>query len=53
LFEKLHEVIGDYFDIRELTPLTLNKLINRIEIGSEVVMEGQHRWEIRIIQWDL
>ena len=36
-------------NIRKLTPLVLNKLINRIEIGRQEVVDGQRQQEIRII----
>ena len=41
--EKLHEAVQDCLDIRELTPLVLNKLIDRIEIGSQEVVGGQRQ----------
>lgn len=47
--EKLHEAVRDCLDIRELTPLVLNKLIDRIEIGSQEVVDGQRQQEIRIV----
>ena len=46
--EKLHEVVKDCLDIQELTPLVLNKLIDRIKIGSQEVVDGQRQQEIRI-----
>jgi hypothetical protein len=47
--EKLHEAVRDCLNIRELTPLVLNKLIDRIETGSQEVMDGQRQQEIRIV----
>ena len=47
--EKLHEAVRDCLDIRELTPLILNKLIDRIEVGSQEVVNGQRQQEIRIV----
>ena len=36
-------------NIRKLTPLVLNKLFDRIEIGSQEVVDGQRQQEIRIV----
>ena len=47
--EKLHEAVRDCLDIRDLSPLVLNKLIDRIEIGSQEVVSGQRQQEIRIV----
>ena len=47
--EKLQQAFSDYLDIGELTPLVLNKLIDRIEIGSQEVVDGQRQQEIRIV----
>lgn len=47
--EKLQEAIRDCLDIQELTPLMLNKLIDRIEIDSQEVVDGQRQQEIRIV----
>ena len=47
--EKLHEAVWDCLDIQELSPLVLNKLIDRIEIGSQEVVDGQRQQEIRIV----
>lgn len=47
--EKLKEAVADCLDIRELTPLILNKLIDRIEVGSQEVVDGQRQQEIRIV----
>lgn len=46
--EKLKEAVADCLDIRELTPLVLNKLIDRVEVGSQEVVDGQRQQEIRI-----
>lgn len=47
--EKLQEAVRECLDIRELTPLILNKLIDRIEIGSQEVLDGERQQEIRIV----
>ena len=47
--EKLHEAVEDCLDIRELSPLVLNKLVDRIEVGSQKVVDGQRQQEIRIV----
>ena len=47
--EKLHEAVRDCLDIKELTPFVLNKLIDRIEVGSQEVVDGQRQQEIRIV----
>ena len=47
--EKLHEAVRDCLDIRELTQLVLNKLIDRIEVGSQEVVDGQRQQEICIV----
>ena len=47
--EKLQDEVRDCLDIRELSPLVLNKLIDRIEIGSQEVVDGQRQQEIRIV----
>ena len=47
--EKLHEAAEDCLGVKELTPLVLNKLIDRIEIGSQEVVDGQRQQEIRIV----
>lgn len=47
--EKLQLAVRDCLDIRELTPLVLNKLIDRIEVGSQEFVNGQRQQEIRII----
>ena len=39
--EKLQEAVKDCLDVKELTPLVLNKLIDRIEVGSQEVVDGQ------------
>ena len=46
--EKLHEAVRECLDIKELSPLVLNKLIDRIEIGSQEVVDVQRQQEIRI-----
>jgi len=47
--EKLQTAIKDCLDVKELTPLVLNKLIDRIEVGSQEVIDGQRQQEIRIV----
>lgn len=47
--EKLQAAIKEFFDIKILTPLVLNKLIDRIEVGSQEVVDGQRQQEIRIV----
>jgi hypothetical protein len=47
--EKLQGAVSDCLDIKELTPLILNKLIDRIEVGSQEVMDGVRTQEIRIV----
>jgi len=47
--EKLHEAVRECLDIRALSPLVLNKLIDRIEIGSQEVVDGERQQEIRIV----
>jgi DNA invertase Pin-like site-specific DNA recombinase len=47
--EKLQGAVADCLDIKELTPLVLNKLIDRIEVGSQEVVDGQRQQEIRIV----
>jgi len=47
--EKLQEAVRDCLDIQELTPIVLNKLIDRIEVGSQEVVDGQRQQEIRIV----
>ncbi len=47
--EKLQTAVRDCLDIKELTPLILNKLIDRIEVGSQEVVDGQRQQEIRIV----
>ena len=47
--EKLHDAVRDCLDIKELTPFVLNKLIDRIEVGSQEVVDGQRQQEIRIV----
>ena len=48
-FQKLFEnnekglTIRDCLDIRELSPLMLNKLIDRIEISSQAVVDRQRQ----------
>ena len=38
-----------YIFILKLTPLILNKPIDKIEIGSQEVVDGQRQQEIRIV----
>ena len=38
-----------YIFIPELPPLIFDKLIDRIEIGSQEVVDGQRQQEIRIV----
>lgn len=47
--EKLKKAVADCLDIQELTPLVLNKLIDRIEIGSLEIVDGQRQQEIGIV----
>lgn len=47
--EKLQGAVSTCLDIQELTPLVLNKLIDRIEVGSQEVVNGQRQQEIRIV----
>jgi len=42
-------VVYDCLDDKELTQLVLNKLIDRIEIGSQEIVDGQRQQEIRIV----
>lgn len=43
------KAVSDCLEIKELTPLMLNKLIDRIEVGSQEVVDGQRQQEIRIV----
>jgi len=47
--EKQRELILDYLHIDKLIPLMFNKLIERIEVGSQEVVGGQKQQEIRIV----
>ena len=47
--EKLQEAVNDCLDIEELTPLVLNKLIDRIEVISQEVVDGQRQQVVRIV----
>ena len=47
--ERLKQAVRECFDMTELTPLILNKLIERIEVGSLEVVEGQKRQEITLV----
>lgn len=47
--EKLREVVADCLNITELSPLILNKLIDRIEVGSQEVVDGQRMQEVTIV----
>jgi len=45
---KLQDSVKDCHELKELTPLVLNKLIDRIEVGSQEVINSQRQQEIRI-----
>jgi hypothetical protein len=47
--ERMQNAVRDCLDIKELTPLVMNKLIDRIEVGSQEVVDGQRQQEIRIV----
>ena len=48
--ERLKQAVRECFDMTELTPLILNKLIERIEIGSLEAVDGQKQQTI-VIAW--
>lgn len=48
--EKLKGVVADCLDIQELTPLILNKLIDKIEIGS-LEETGEGKQQAITISW--
>ncbi len=47
--EKLQAAVGECLNITELTSLILNKLIDRIEIGSQDVVNGQKQQEATFV----
>lgn len=47
--EKLQGAVSDCLNIQQLTPLILNKLIDRVEVGSQELVDGQRQQEIRIV----
>ena len=47
--QKLSEVIRDYMDVKELSANMLNRLVERIEVGHLVEVDGQKQQEISIV----
>lgn len=47
--ERLKQAVCECLNVTELTPLLLNKLIERIEIGSVETVDGQKQQKIVII----
>lgn len=47
--EKLRNAISDYLNIDSLTPFTLNKLIEKVQVGHAEMVNGQTVQEITIV----
>ena len=47
--EQLRAAISDYLNIDNLTPLILNKLIEKIQVGQVEKVDGQMVQEITIV----
>ena len=47
--QKLSEVVQGFMDVKELTANMLNQLVERVEVGHEVEIDGEKRQEISIV----
>ena len=47
--EKLQAAVRECSNITELTPLILNKLIDRIKVGSQEVVERQKQQQVTLV----
>ena len=50
--EQFRETVKECLNVTELTPLILNKLISKIEIGCLETIEGQKQQEISV-EWKI